>query len=295
MPTPADQPAPAALAAFVRGVERRARALAELQAGDARRGDAAASRALARFLPGAVRQPMAEWPRLFWSALLGQPELARPARAHDDLLAAHPPGRRAALLLRLVAGLDEAEAAAVLDVAPATLRRALQQAMPRRQDGGADAAAWRQLEAGLQRHVRELPEARLRGITGAAVAEDGRPGLRRPVRLWIALGAAATLSLALAATWWWPVGSATGTSRLGPPGAPASTYDRIGGLVSHPDFEAIASPGEAALASEVGFLSWVAAGAPGPASGPGDDGAPPAMTGPVAAPADDLPESDDAP
>ncbi|TCZ80596.1 hypothetical protein EYQ95_24445, partial [Lysobacter sp. N42] len=79
--------APPALAAFLKGVERRGALLAELLAGEAGIGDAALTRAMAAFRPQALEHPMADWPRLFWAALLAQPALrrARHARWPADL------------------------------------------------------------------------------------------------------------------------------------------------------------------------------------------------------------------
>src|SRR3546814_8370911 len=50
-----------------------------------------------------------------------------------------------ALLLRLVAGLPEAEAAAVLGVARPTYRLAVQRALPHGEDGQPDTQGWRML------------------------------------------------------------------------------------------------------------------------------------------------------
>ena len=106
-----------ALAAFLGGSARRALVLAELQCGDSNRGDAAAMALLPAFAAAAADHPLAQWPRLFWSGLLAQPGL-RPAGdvrwpAGFAGLAGVGPGARAALLLWLVAGLGDEEAAAV--------------------------------------------------------------------------------------------------------------------------------------------------------------------------------------
>ena len=71
------QGAPPALAAFLRGVERRGAVLAELQCGDADAGDAALAQAMRRFRAEAAGQPMSQWPRRFWTLLLSQPGLRR--------------------------------------------------------------------------------------------------------------------------------------------------------------------------------------------------------------------------
>ena len=111
----------AALNAFLRGVERRGIVFAEWQGGDAEAGDAALAATLRGFGAVAAGIPFAEWPRRFWAMLLAAPELRGPVMAQaTPAMSAAPAhlaqlgsGPRAALLLRLVAGLAESEAAAV--------------------------------------------------------------------------------------------------------------------------------------------------------------------------------------
>ncbi|MFZ5658068.1 MAG: hypothetical protein ACOY37_13640 [Pseudomonadota bacterium] len=260
--------APPALAAFLKGVERRGAVLAELQAGEAGIGDAALTRAMAAFRPQALEHPMADWPRLFWAALLAQPALrrARHARWPADLPRAATPGLRAALLLRLVAGLEEDEAAAVLDVAPGMLRRALERVVPRAADGRPDAAAWARQRQALQQRVRDLPAdralrlARGREAALAGPAERFFPAPERG-RAWPLAGVVAAVALALAATWWLErrVDDRVDVLTLGPPGKPASRYSPTAGLVAHPDFAQLADPDGERLALDVAFLSWSAA------------------------------------
>src|SRR3970040_2443923 len=72
---PSPQPSPPALAAFLRGVERRAAVLAELQAGDAGAGDAAVTAGMRQWRAAAAGMTMGEWPQRFWALLLAQPQL----------------------------------------------------------------------------------------------------------------------------------------------------------------------------------------------------------------------------
>lgn len=263
--------APPALAAFLKGVERRGAVLAELQAGEAGIGDAALTRAMAAFRPHALEQPMARWPQLFWCEVLRQPALQRTRHAGwpaDLPMAASTPGVRAAVLLRLVAGLEEDAAADVLGVAADTLRRALAQAMPRTAGGAPDAAAWTRLRNGLQQRVRDIPTERaLRLARGreAALAGAARhffpaPPPRLAPRL-AAVGAVA--ALALGATWWFERGASADanvdTAELAPAGRPASRYAPAAGLVAHPDFALLADPDVERIARDVAFLSWSAA------------------------------------
>jgi hypothetical protein len=264
---PPDLARPAALAAFLRGVERRAAVLAELQAGDPTLGDAALTRAMAAFRETAVAASMADWPRLFWQALLAQPALRRATRARAAaFMPTRTPALRAALLLRLAAGLDEAEAAAVLDVPPARLRSAVMRALPTTPDGAPDAAAWTRLQAEMQQRLRSLPTerslrlARMRegALAGPAehffVAPPLLSRYRQP-----AIGAVAALTaLALVATGWPPRG-ADGEIRvepLGSAGRPASRYSAATGLLTHADFELLADPAGERLARDAAFLAW---------------------------------------
>ncbi|GAB6197424.1 hypothetical protein [Lysobacter xanthus] len=267
VPTPApDLVRPTALAAFLRGIERRAAVLAELQTGDPTLGDAALTRAMATFRATAVDAPMADWPRRFWSALLEQPALRRARTPRPDSpLPPSTPAMRAALLLRVAAGLDEATAAAVLDVAPGSLARAVHRGLPQDATGAPDAAAWSRLQAEVQRRVRDLPAerslrlARMREAALADTAERFFPAPREDGRWRRYAAAVAALGLlALAATWWPSLGDdgPIEVSALGRAGAPASRYSREGGLVAHPDFVLLADAEGARLARDAAFLSW---------------------------------------
>lgn len=301
-----------ALAAFLRGVERRGAVLAELQCGDAHAGDAALARAMRGFRAEAGAEAMSGWPRRFWTLLLSQPGLRRHHGVAVELeagdgLARLGSGPRAALLLRLAAGLDEAEAAAVLDVAPATYRLALQRALPRQADGRADPDAWQRLRGDVHRRIKTLPPDRLARLGHAretaladiappppearlaAVAADPKPHRHVLMVLWGLLALAAAL---FAATFLWPQrfsGEAPGTSRQLPEQAPASRYGADAAFVSHRDFELLSDPDGLQVARELGFHSWLAAqgantpqpGAePGPARDDAGTTAPPATTGP---------------
>ena len=70
---------PAALSAFLRGVERRGALFAELQCGDREAGDSALAAAMRAFRNRAGTLPMAEWPRRFWTLLVATPQLRQSA------------------------------------------------------------------------------------------------------------------------------------------------------------------------------------------------------------------------
>ncbi|KAF1720112.1 hypothetical protein [Pseudoxanthomonas wuyuanensis] len=218
--------APAALSAFLRGVERRGALLAELQCGDAAHGDIALAAAMRAFRLPAAGLPMAEWPQRFWSLLAAAPQLrqdAAQARWPASLaqLASLPAQPRLALLLRLTAGLGENEAAAAMALDGAAYRRALGEACPRDADGQPDADAWRRLAETIQQRLRELPPERLARLArlreeaiagtqaGRAAAPlaagQPRPAPPRPQRKRAWLLALLTLTtLAAAVAWQWP-------------------------------------------------------------------------------------------
>lgn len=273
-----------ALSAFLRGVERRGAVLAELQAGDATAGDAALAGAMRRFRDEAGDAPMASWPTRFWTLLLAQPQLQQRkevavAIEATDRLGELGSGPRAALLLRVAAGLSEEEAAEVLAVGLPAYRLALQRALPHHADGRADPLAWQQLREQIHRRIKTLPPDRLvrlssaredvlRGI-GPAVeaapepAAQDRPRWLVPL-LWTLL---VLCVLGLAATFWpWsapgygadPAGRVQ-VEPLPEPDSPASRYGEETASVTHRDFAMLADPATETAAKDLAFHSWLAA------------------------------------
>ncbi|MEL1263119.1 hypothetical protein [Pseudoxanthomonas putridarboris] len=246
-PVPSSPP-PAALSAFLRGCERRGAVFAELQCGDPDRGDVALAAALRAFRAHAAELPLADWPPRFWALLAATPHLRSPAPAACWIPSLHALSRaepldRAALLLRLAAGLQEEEAAAVLGLAPEDYRQGLTRACPRDPQGRPDAEAWRLLADAIQQHLRDLPPERLARL--ARLREDALAGTRlplshtasttrspgkrkakadpRPRRRWPWVALVLTLVAgALAATWFWP------PSWPSTPASPAGTPDGEG-------------------------------------------------------------------
>lgn len=307
--------APAALAAFLRGCERRGAVFAELQCGDAERGDVALAAALRAFRAKAAALPMADWPVRFWSLLAATPQLrveGPAARWADGFSALARPATadRAALLLRLAGGLQEAEAADVLGLDGAAYRDALARACPRDALGHPDAGAWRSLAEAIQQHLRELPDDRL--ATLARLREDALAGTRVPPVVaketpvapppprrrwpWILLVVVLLLAATGAGLWWWrgnallspssPTAAPTGDDRvlvlppdpeitvaeLPPADAPAAPADVIA-PAAHPDFLLLADADEEARAREADFLAWYVAGPAQAASATADAGA----------------------
>lgn len=264
-PSPSSASA-SALTAFVHGIEARAWVLALSQCGDPKRATVALQAALHAFVVRAQQLPLAQWPLQFWSGLLQQPAMLAQPRPGLPL-AQLACGPRAALLLRLIAGLDISHAAQALGVSLASYEAALAKALA---DPGLDAAAIQALREELHRQIQQLPEWRRQALTAlreselqALPAPAGSPPRGRrwrpPSRLEAAL---ALLLLALAATFFWPVKSmiAPGQSEalpVEPVAAPPTLTDTV--IVTHPDYAQLADPEQARIAEQLPFLSWLAA------------------------------------
>ncbi|WP_295948337.1 hypothetical protein [uncultured Xanthomonas sp.] len=225
--------APPALAAFLRGIERRAAVLADLQSGRPERGMPALAAAMRAFRSHAAALPMADWPLRFWKLLAAVPTL-RQADAADGAwpaplahLRSLQPADRLALLLRIVAGLDEPLAAQVLQLTTEDYQQALARACPRDAGGRPDAAGWRALADAAQQCLRDLPPARLQALAqlrdaaiagstaspapakaqapaaAAAAARPRRRGARSALRTRLAGAVIAVVVLALVGTVFW--------------------------------------------------------------------------------------------
>lgn len=291
MPKPFNDAAavPAALSAFLRGVERRAALLGGLQCGDPAVADSALAAAMRAFGPHAADVPMAAWPHRFWSLLAAAPPL-RQASAQAfwppglQALAGLDPRPRQALLLRLVAGLPEDAAAEVMGIDLSSYQGALAAACPRDAAGQPDALAWRALAETLQQQLRELPPerlARLARLREAAIAGVREPpptaasrAQRRRRWPWVVLVLVLVLcALALVASGYWPrSGPAAAPAGAGlaeaveirteplPAQPPAARFDAASAELNHPDLALLSDPEEATLVPEAAFLAWYVAG-----------------------------------
>lgn len=278
---------PTALSAFLRGIQRRGAVLAQLQAGNPEAGDAALAAAMHAFRAGASTQTMAQWPQRFWTLLLATPQLrGNAAIGREDETAAWlsrlDAGARAALLLRLVAGLSETDAAEVLAVSLSDFRKMLHRALPRHDDGRADPAAWQQLREQLHRRIKTLPDTRLAQLERMREAAlDATPAARHAhpqslrrcprwvmVMLWILLAIcaaafAATYAWPQLSGWWQSYRDPTAIRREAlPPAPPATRFDAETALLTHRDFELLADPQGMAASRELAFFSWLAAQPP---------------------------------
>lgn len=285
---------PAALNAFLRGVERRAALFADLQCGDPSLAEAALEASLHKFVAVATRHPVADWPQRYWSLLLAAPALRSQAEgarwpAAFAHLAGLGRGPRAALLLSLVARLPEPDAAAVLGTTQPTYRLALQRALPAATDGQSEADTWHALDQAGRDALQALPIARLQRLaqlrdamlSGRRLTPDKpAPGPRWSAGLaqphpapprWLLplLWAALALCVAgLVASFLLPDamigrgGNGSLTTRTSPlPAAspPSARFDSDMGRLSHPDFEQLAHTDDAAVIGALDFYAWYAA------------------------------------
>lgn len=271
-PAPAQTPAPVspALSAFLRGIERRAFVFAQVQCGRDDDAEAALGRSMRAFRKLSALSPLSSWPAGFWALLLAQDELSEGDSGVPELSALSS-GPRAALLLRLVAGLDFAHAAQVLGVSEDTYRFALQRALQQMGTAGVSYAQLGALRERLHRQVKTLPDARiaalseLRGRVLQGEPDPPPPAPLPPSRLlprvlWALL---ALLALVFAATFWTPAPTLAPGSTEGLPleraaiPVPGSTdSDRV----THPDYAQLAAPEDEGLAADLALLSWVASG-----------------------------------
>jgi hypothetical protein len=261
--------APAALVAVLHETGPRASVLAEMLCGNRGRGDAVLSATVHTLARELAHGPVGRWNRRFWTLLVASPALRDGGRlpaAVPRAIAVLPPGLRMVLLLRLVGGLDTAEAAAVLGIPTQRYARALRRALPRTPDGSLDRAAWQALVAACDGRVRQALDARV-GHLDRLFAMAAGPGTRVPSirsrRLPLLKLALATCAVAFAATW---------LVRPGPDGdpfvrvvalpaaaSPASTFDGDTAVLTDPDFDALVDPRDQALAADMDFYAWYAA------------------------------------
>ncbi len=257
---------------------------AQVQSGRDEQALASVGRAMRAFRSVSAVTPLAGWPASFWSLLLAQAELSG-GEAPEPELSHLGAGPRAALLLRLVGGLDFVHAAQVLGVAEPTYRFALQRALQQLREAGVSYAALGQLRERLHRQVKTLPAQHVEALAvlrGRVLRDEDEPAPAAPPppSPWprrLAWALLALLVLAFAATWWEPAPPLLpGAVQDLPAEAaadPAGEVPEDASQVIHPDYAALARPEDAGLAGDLAFLSWLAA----------RDGSPPQATATAAA------------
>lgn len=271
-PSPPSRPS-TATAAFLRGVQRRAVLVAWLQAGDQEAAAGIAEAAARAFLPMSADVPMEQWPVRYWGLLVDHPALRAPAPgarwpAGLDWLGELGNGPRAAVLLRLVGGLEPAAVAAALGVAPAAAHAGLREALPRLADGRHDPLAWQARQQALREALDTLPAAALPTLPAPPAPARAARSHRATPWLWAGVAACA---LALAATFL-PLRLPGSPDPDGPPDlaraesdplppsqAPAVPLEPDLVLLSHPDLEQLANAEDAAVVDELGLYAWYAA------------------------------------
>lgn len=193
-----------AVAAFLRGLERRAQLLAEAQTGDRAAAHSAVAVATRVFIADADSWPIAQWPLQFWRLLLSTPALRRPDPGpHTPLpgITRLPVAQRAAVLLHMVATLQEADAAAALGIDVAHYQQRIRDALPKNSLNQPDLDVWRAWSAAAQRALAAAPVAATPTAEALPAAPaTSQPHAARPHQLrWLWWGVLAC-AVALAAT-----------------------------------------------------------------------------------------------
>ena len=252
-----------ALVAFLRGIELRAWVFAWNQCGDEAKAEHALASAFHDFLRDAAELPLAAWPIHFWSSLLAQTPLMTPPGAGSPL-AELAPGPRAALLLRLVAGLDIAHAAEALGVPEAAYEKALHRALAH---PALDAGGLQSLRESLQLQVHDAPAAQRQLLAtwrdeavlaiDDVIAPDVLPRTVGRMRRWMVIAGVLAVSLIGVVTHFALRPAAHPVQVIDQVAPPPSMSDTI--AVTHPDYLQVAVQDDAALVRDLAFLSWLAA------------------------------------
>ncbi|WP_028840000.1 DUF3106 domain-containing protein [Thermomonas fusca] len=265
-------PPSAAVAAFLRGLDRRARLLALVQSGDAQAAPRALDAAARVFASEAGQWPIAQWPRQYWRLLLSTPSMRQTGAVTAGPLpgiARLPAQVRAALLLHLVAALDEADAAAALGIEVDAYQLRIRDALPRDALGQPDLDVWRAWRAAAQRALDALPETAAAAPAPApstAQPDQGADAARHRRRMrWLWLGVAACAFALLASFFLHQRGrelldswrNHVQVEPLPPAVAPKARFDPADPAL-HPDRALLAEPGTLQLARQLPLLAWLA-------------------------------------
>ena len=276
IPAAPDTPSPAAVTAFLRGIDRRARLFAEVQAGD----EASARHALAVvarvFASEAGQWPIAEWPRQYWRLLLAAPSMRKPPVAGPAArlpgIARLPVEARAAVLLHLVAALDDADAAGALGIGTAAYQARIRDALPLDALGQPDVDVWRAWRAAAERELAQPTEPEAPTAVPARPAPQVRahsPSVdvdtRHRHRLrWLWIGVALCVVAMVATFFLHPRGrevldqwrAEIKREPLDAAATPKARFDAAD-LALHPDRDLLSMPGELAFAHQLPLLAWL--------------------------------------
>ena len=273
-PATPDPPSPAAVTAFLRGLDRRARLFASVQAGDALAAQHAMA-VVARVFTGEAGQwPIAEWPRQYWRLLLAAPSLRKPP---VEVPTPQLPGigrlaveTRAAVLLHLVAALDDADASAALGIDIETYQARIRDALPRDALGQPDVDVWRAWRAAVERELSRAPEPAMPSAVAVAAAKPTPAATvdadaHHHFRLrWLWTGVALCLVAMVATFFLHPRGrevldqwrAEIKREPLDAAAEPKARFDAAD-FALHPDRELLASPAELAFARQLPLLAWL--------------------------------------
>ena len=273
-PATPDAPSPAAVTAFLRGLDRRARLFASVQAGDALAAQHAMA-VVARVFTGEAGQwPIAEWPRQYWRLLLAAPSLRKPPvevpTPQLPGIGRLPVETRAAVLLHLVAALDDADASAALGIDIDTYQARIRDALPRDALGQPDVDVWRAWRAAVERELSRAPEpatpsavavAAAKPTPAATVDADAHHHFRLR---WLWTGVALCLVAMVATFFLHPRGrevldqwrAEIKREPLDAAAPPKARFDATD-IALHPDRELLASPAELAFARQLPLLAWL--------------------------------------
>ncbi|RZA18453.1 MAG: DUF3106 domain-containing protein, partial [Lysobacteraceae bacterium] len=221
--------------------------------------------------------PLAQWPQQYWRLLLATPSLRQPAAADTGSslpgIARLPPERRAAVLLHLVAGLDDEAAAAALGLAVPGYQEMIRDSLPRNELGQPDVDVWRAWRAAAQRELERAadppplvakPAAAPAAQAPPSSSQVAGPAARHGAR-WLWLGVAACVLAFAAAFFIHPLGreaivhwfASIKHEALPPASAPEARFNPADSAL-HPDREQLAAPREAEFAEQLALLAWLA-------------------------------------
>jgi Sigma-70, region 4 len=274
-----------AMQSFRRGIDRRAYVLARAQCGNTDLVYQALIAVDEAFNQEANALPIAQWPIRFWTLLLSRKELTQ-GSSPWQALASISHGSRAALLLRLVGGLDFSHAAQVLGISEETYRFALQRGLEQLQTNGHSMAelerlrddffdevkqlSHEQLTTNIQqanRHAASISDTKPEYETnsGKQVSEDLPKRLIKTPKTWWRRWLWMLLTLmvvAVAAVAFYRYQQHQRELEALVIQARATEADKqAGDLLVHADYDLIAAGDALQSAQEINFYSWLAAGA----------------------------------